>query len=196
MKRLTFLFVVLVSLSIMLMDHSFANTADIDSDVLIVDSIDTISAVERNLKSSLITEVENYIENYSQKSRKDIAHHLVEKALDNDIDICFILAQAQCETAFGAVGIGKSRNSLFGVYRTYDSYNHCIDDYISILKSSYLVNGKTEQDLLKNYTNYRGARYAQSTTYECHLSKTYAAIRNSTCIYGMQFSEDRISDQM
>lgn len=77
MKRLTFLFVVLVSLSIMLMDHSFANTADIDSDVLIVDSIDTISAVERNLKSSLITEVENYIENYSQKSRKDIAHHLV-----------------------------------------------------------------------------------------------------------------------
>ena len=58
------------------------------------------------------------------------------------------------------------------------------------------MNGKTEQDLLKNYTNYRGARYAQSTTYECHLSKIYTIIRNSTCIYDMQFSEDSISAQM
>ena len=65
----------------------------------------------------------------------EISEHIVNRALDNHIDICFILAQGHLETHFGSYGIGKSRKSIFGVYKYYGSYTECIDYYINFLTS-------------------------------------------------------------
>jgi flagellum-specific peptidoglycan hydrolase FlgJ len=109
-------------------------------------------------------------------SKELIAKTICDIALENDIDICFILAQGTIETHLGTTGIGKSRHSIFGVYRTFKDYDECINAYAKLLKKSYLTRGRTERDLMKRYVTTGGARYAGDTQYEQRLSKTYRDI--------------------
>ena len=108
--------------------------------------------------------------------KENIAKAICDIALENDIDICFILAQGTIETHLGTTGIGKSRKSIFGVYKTYKNYGDCIRSYASILKKSYLTRGRTEKDLMKRYVTINGARYAGNPEYEKELSKKYREI--------------------
>lgn len=99
------------------------------------------------------------------------------------------MAQAQIETCFGKAGAGRecSRRSIFGVAKkSYSNYKDAVDSYISILKKYYLVNGKTEKDLLNRYVTKSGARYASSTSYEGKLKKCYNGIVSSTKIKDLQ----------
>ena len=115
------------------------------------------------LKKKLVAEVHEYIKNTAPNAHNTISEHLVNHCLEHNVDICFVMAQTQNETNFGTMGVGResSRRSLFGVYKkSYVDYKAAISDYFYILKGSYLVKGKTEQDLMKNYVNSRGARYA------------------------------------
>lgn len=156
---------------------------------MLIASIDTSIKHNQDVFYTLVSEVEQYIKKQSPNAYKGISKYLVQKCLDNNIDICFAMAQTQIETNFGTTGAGRatSRRSLFGVAgRTYSSYENAIDGYIDLLKSSYLCNGKTEQHLMKNYVNKHGYRYASGTQYEVKLKKAYEAIKHVTSIDELQ----------
>lgn len=145
--------------------------------------------VKKNLKNDLTKEVRNYILGNSKHTNvsfvTEISEHIVNRALDNHIDICFILAQGHLETGFGSYGIGKSKKSIFGVYKHHNNYIECIDYYICLLRSNYLVN-KTEKQLMNNYVNKNGYRYAEDKKYEYKLKNYYRIVNKSTSISELQ----------
>ena len=141
-----------------------------------------------SLREQMLDEVTSYIKKVAPTSYEALPACMVEQCLENELDLCFMLSQTQLETCFGTQGMGRatSRYSMFGVSRRYTSYENCIADYVALLKSNYLVNGRTEQDLMKNYVNDGGFRYASSPTYEEELSATYKRVVKSTNIRDLQ----------
>lgn len=135
---------------------------------------------QESIKIKLVKDVDNKVNN------KNISTHIVEAALSNNIDICFMLAQSLTETNYGTTGIGKSKYSLFGVSSRYTSYEDAIYDYCRILNTHYLVNGKTEQHLLVKYVNKHGKRYASNRNYESTLRTNYKDLVRSTKIAKLQ----------
>lgn len=141
-----------------------------------------------SIRQELYKEVESYIRKYTTRFDKDITKHLVDECIINGIDICFCLAQAQIETNFGTAGIGNSRKSMYGVYRTYKSRNASTTDWINLIKKNYLGQKKTIHHLMKNYVTLIGSyRYSSNKNYERDLKKTYTSIKNSTKIYKLQY---------
>ena len=156
---------------------------------IVIDSIDKKEILKENLKNDLTNEVSTCILDNSRHTDTsfviEISEHIVNRALDNHIDICFILAQGHLETSFGSYGIGKSKKSIFGVYKHYNSYTECIDYYVYLLRSNYLVN-KTETQLMNNYVNKNGYRYAEDKKYEHKLKNYYSKVNKSTSISELQ----------
>lgn len=159
----------------------------------LIDSINKKENLEENLKNDLKKDLTEEVRTYILDNSKhtdlsfvtEISEHIVNRALDNHIDICFILAQGHLETAFGSYGIGKSKKSIFGVYKHHRNYKECIDYYICLLRSSYLVN-KTEKQLMNNYVNKNGYRYAEDKKYEYKLKNYYRKVNKSTSISELQ----------
>ena len=170
------------------------NAATIDSNNYAYGSINTeIGVNNKSTKESIIESINKeaitFVKKYYPNCPDIISTYIVKKGLENDIDICFMLAQTQLETSFGKAGIGRtsSRHSLFGVEkRHYSNYVDAINDYVKLLKTSYLVKGRTEQNLLKNYVNKGGYRYAGNPNYEVSLRKYYNTICNVTKIKSLQ----------
>lgn len=146
-------------------------------------------------KLELTNEVDNYIKGVAPLSSLD-GYVIVEECLNNLIDICFVLAQGENESHFGTTGLARKTNSVFNVYAfdgkthseisqkgRYKHPNYSVHPYIELLKNDYLVNGKTEYDLMDGeYVNKNGARYASSETYEKALLAKYTKIRQLTKI--------------
>ena len=167
---------------------------EIKTDYIETVQVDTIS-YQDSLKNELILAVDKYISKKSPKANNSISASIVEHGLKNNIDICFIMSQTQLETNFGAVGVGKesSCRSLFGVIKKkYPSYDAAIEDYTRLLKKSYLVKGRDEHFLMKNYITGSGYRYAAAMDYEQKLSKIYKSITKSTEIDELQKLFDSI----
>lgn len=144
-----------------------------------------VKSVKEEIHKQLVENVSNYIAMKFDQN-KSMATLFVEHGLSNDIDICFMLAQAEIETCFGKYGIGKTKKSMFGVQTRYSTYDNCIMEYCKLLKKSYLINGKTEHHLMKNYVNRNGHRYASSLRYESDLTKKYIEICRTTNIDNLQ----------
>jgi len=150
---------------------------------------------------SLEIEVDNYIKSIAPTSKlsgKDI----VEKCLEYNIDIAFVLAQGQIESHYGTTGTARKTNSVFNV-GAYDGHsankqnkngfgfnnpNDSIEPYLILLTNEYLVNGKTEYDLMNNYINYLCMRYASNKNYERMLKSVYNKIKKTTNIYDLQYN--------
>ena len=146
-------------------------------------------------KLELVNEVNNYIKKIAPQSALD-GYVIVEECLNNSIDICFVLSQGEQESHFGTMGLARRTNSVFNVYAfdgqshdeisekgKYKHPNHSVQPYIELLKKDYLVNGKTEYDLMDGeFVNKHGKRYASSETYERALLDKYAKIRQYTKI--------------
>ena len=173
-------------------DNNMKAAMCINNDTVInYDSISLCQLIspKDSIKNELIDEVESYIFGNFPKTHKVIPTSIVENGLEHEIDICFMMAQTQLETQFGTLGAGResSRRSLFGIaVRRYSDYDSAIEDYIAILKKSYLTNGRTEQHLMRNYTTTRGGRYASNPTYEIELRRTYNDIERKTKIKDLQ----------
>lgn len=167
----------------------FIYRSEVKSDITNYNNTSYYINEKDTIKKNLISEVERYIKNIAPNAHHTIPEHLVSHCLEHDVDICFVMAQTQNETNFGTLGAGRetSRRSLFGVYKkSYTDYKTAISDYFHILKRSYLVKGKTEHDLMRNYVNGRGARYASDRNYESHLRVSYTRIKNNTNIHKLQ----------
>lgn len=151
-----------------------------------------------SLKLVLVNEVDRYIARASNNASALNGIVVVDNCINNDIDICFVLAQGEQESHFGTQGLARKTNSVFNVFafdgQNYNAinkngkYNHpndCVAPYIALLKRDYLVDGKTEYDMLHKYVNKNGARYASAETYEQSLVDKIAKIKTNTEIDGL-----------
>ena len=147
-----------------------------------------------SLKAVLVEQVNSYIQQSAPTSALD-GLVVVNKCIDYDIDVCFVLAQGEIESHFGTKGLARKTNSVFNVYAYDDKelheinkngkYKHpddSVEPYIKLLKREYLVENKTEYDMLKKYVNYCGNRYASAPDYEQKLSSKIQKIEQTTDI--------------
>ena len=147
-----------------------------------------------SIKLSLIDEVDAYIQKTAPSAALD-GLVVVNKCLEHDIDICFVLAQGEQESHFGTQGLARKTNSVFNVLAfdgksfneinrdgKYKHPNDCVEPYLILLKRDYLVDGKTEYDMLHEFVNKHGKRYASSETYEQNLYDKMNKIKTNTQI--------------
>ena len=152
-------------------------------------NIELLISPKDSIKNQLIEQVENYIYKSFPKTHKTIPTSIVEIGLEKNVDILFMMAQTQIETSFGTAGAGResSRRSLFGVAkRKYGTYDEAINDYVALLKKSYLARGRTEQDLMRKYITTSGYNYAGNPNYEAELRNAYSNIKRKTKIKELQ----------
>lgn len=148
---------------------------------------------------SLLLELTNEIDAYISKASNGTSSLsglvVATQCIEHDIDICFVLAQGEQESHFGTKGVARKTNSVFNVF-AFDGYsynkinangkynhpNDCVEPYLRLLKRDYLVDGKTEFDMLHKYVNKNGARYASAENYEDSLCNKMNKIKSETRI--------------
>ena len=145
-------------------------------------------------KYELVTAIDEYIASVAPNScLNGIA--ILDNCLKYNMDVCFVLAQGQNESYFGTTGLARKTNSVFNVLAfdgkkfeeidrkgKYKYPDESIEPYMILLQKEYLINGKTEYDMMDKYVNKHGKRYASSETYEVALKNTFLKIKNNTRI--------------
>lgn len=151
------------------------------------------SVVINGLKCEIINQISQYIKTVAPKSNVDAAA-LFELCDKYNIDVRFVMAQAQVESHYATKGTANKTKSMFnvGAYDGhsakrqirngfgFDNVNDSIEPYLQLIKSEYLINNKTTNDLLYNYVNHLGMRYATNPRYEKMLRRVYNKINNTT----------------
>lgn len=142
-------------------------------------------------RNQLAIEVDNYISSVAPKANID-AFLMVDLCWQYGVDIRFVLAQGQIESHFATKGTAARTLSIFNV-GAYDGHsasrqrrngfgysdpNDSIEPYLQLITNEYMVNGKTEIDLMQNYVNRLGMRYASNPRYEKMLRSVYKRISN------------------
>lgn len=149
-------------------------------------------------KSHLVDEVSNYIQKVAPTSNLS-AVLLVDECEKFGVDIKFALAQGKLESHFGTQGLGAKTNSVWNVgafdslsyseihgKHIFSNPNASIEKYLELLTTNYLYGNKTELDLLNNFVDKKGRRYASSSSYETSLSHIYGVIQTTTAIDSLQ----------
>ena len=142
-------------------------------------------------RNQLAIEVDNYISSVAPKANID-AFLMVDLCWQYGVDIRFVLAQGHIESHFATKGTASRTLSIFNV-GAYDGHsasrqrrngfgfsdpNESIEPYLQLITTEYMVDGKTESDLMKNYVNNLGMRYASNPRYESMLRSVYKRISN------------------
>lgn len=142
-------------------------------------------------RNQLAIEVDNYITSVAPKANIN-AFLMIDLCSEYGVDIRFVLAQGQIESHFATKGTASRTLSIFNV-GAYDGHsasrqrrngfgfsdpNESIEPYLQLITTEYMVNGKTESDLMKNYVNNLGMRYASNPRYESMLRSVYKRISN------------------
>lgn len=144
-------------------------------------------------KCALVDEAQRYIDSVAPNSCLR-AIVVVDKCIEYDIDVCFVLAQGQKESHFGTQGLARKTNSVWNVFafdgQAYDEIHKngkyrtpddSVEPYMLLLRNNYLKN-KTEYDLLDKFVNATGQRYASDKNYEAALTSIYTRIKQETRI--------------
>lgn len=149
-------------------------------------------------KIQLTKEVQSYIDKVAPTSNVR-GYAIVDECEKYNINICFVLAQAEIESHFGTKGLGSKFNNVFNVdvhdkvkgkkdmnkKYIYQYPNQSIEPYLQLLTTKYLVN-KLESDLLVKYVDINGSRYATDVNYEEKLRSKYNSIVDNTNIVKLQ----------
>jgi len=194
-KKLLLLALILLSTSGSITKSKAFNTPLISSEIKIQDPY--VSGLRSDFEERLFSEVDKYIARVAPGAELSGADVSL-KCLEYNTDIVFVLAQALLESHFGTRGKAKSTNSVWNVgtydngkiLYTYKHPNKSIEPYLSLLKNKYLINitssGDTIQkcvtELLQDYTNINGLRFASAKTYENRLRKLIIEIDVTTRI--------------
>ena len=99
-----------------------------------------------------------------------------------DVPVTLSLAQAKMESKYCTSSLAKSKNNPYSLkglktYKTYTSLEEGVTAYYELIAKNYLA-CKTLEQLLKNFVNCNGHRYATSTVYEFNLKKEIKIIEN------------------
>lgn len=153
------------------------------------------STIDKNVqefyeaRTQLAIEVDNYIKAVAPTSKLD-ALNLIDLCSLYNVDLRLALVQGHVESHFGTKGTAAKTNSVFNV-GAYDGHSanrqkrngfgfkhpdDSVEPYLKLLTTSYLVNGRTENDLLYKFVNVHGMRYASNTKYESALRTRWARI--------------------
>ena len=165
---------------------------------------DTVTNPSDSIRSELVRQTNAYISQKFPKS-KLTGEALVMACEKHDFDICFALAQAEIESGLGTAGKARRTNSPWNVgawdgrsVQTMNKlgygYSHpdqSIEPYIELVKTKYLGNKRTINDLMVRYTSLSGHRYASDPNYERSLRSTYRRICAKTTLRELQDSLKR-----
>ena len=185
------LFIIICFIAIVLINSSIKKSPNKSVEPIeVIDTIivedDSLSDIYIESKVRLIEIVDNYIKSTAPTSVID-SEYLVDMCDLYDVDIRLVLAQGHLESHFATRGTAAKTNSMFNI-GAYDGHsaskqinngfgyvdpNYSIEPYLKTLKSNYLVNGVTEEDLLNNFVNKHGWRYASSKEYELKLQRLW-----------------------
>ena len=138
-------------------------------------------------KDTLVDAIDSYIREIAPSSvMNGIA--FVNKCNEYNMDLFFVIAQAQVESSFATKGLGQKTNSAFNVKaydgkgsKHMDKYHHpdeSIEPYMILIKKYYMGDSKTEMDLLNNYVDLNNKRYASNTDYETMMLTAYKRLVN------------------
>lgn len=184
-------FIIICIIAIVLINSSIKRSSNkhIES-IEVIDTTyveeDTLNDIYIESRERLIESVDNYIKSTAPTSVID-SEYLVDMCDLYDVDIRLVLAQGHLESHFATRGTAAKTNSMFNI-GAYDGHsasrqikngfgyvdpNYSIEPYLKTLKSNYLVNGVTEEDLLNNFVNKHGWRYASSKEYELKLQRLW-----------------------
>ena len=140
-----------------------------------------------------VMEVQNYITSVAPTSNLR-GYALVELCEKYNVDVKFALAQGEIESHYATTGLGATLCNVFNVgcddgksaaevdKKYVKKYpNESIEPYLQLLVSRYLV-GKLEGDLMENYVDVDGKRYASNPLYEEMMRTKYDYITKNTKI--------------
>lgn len=137
----------------------------------------------------LAVEVDKYIKTVAPTSVVD-ALNLIDLCSKYNVDLRLVIVQGHLESHFATKGTAARTYSIFNVgafdghsadkqKRNGYGYKHpdySVEPYLKLLVKDYLIDGKTELDLLHKFVNKDGKRYASSTTYESMLKDRWDKI--------------------
>ena len=146
-------------------------------------------------KANCVNSINNYMKSIAPSTNLN-GVSIFEACDEYGIDIIFTLTQAQIESSFGTAGVAAKTSSLWNVLASdgrsandmiadghgFKHPDQSIKPYLELLKNKYLVKGKTEIDLMQNYVNGTGHRYASDKSYEARMQSLYKSIKESTDI--------------
>ena len=147
------------------------------------------------VKAELVSVTQCYIDSVAPNSGLR-ALVLVENCEKYGIPITFTLAQGEIESHFGTTGLAFRTNSVWNV-GAFDNYNYSdiqhkfsnpndsVVPYLKLLATNYLPN-KTIEDLLENFIDINGNRYASDTLYESKLQSKISYIKEHYPIDDLQ----------
>ena len=146
-------------------------------------------------KDTLVDAIDSYIREIAPSSVMN-ALAILNKCDEHNIDLFFVVAQAQVESTFATKGLGHKMNSAFNV-KAYDGkgsqymdkHSHpdeSIEPYMTLIKKSYLGDSKSEMDLMNKYVDLNGKRYASNPDYETMMLSTYKKLTDR---YGNLYDE-------
>ena len=145
-----------------------------------------------NCKYEIIEDMNSFVQ--SKVENTNMSSLMLLNLCDKyNIDVRLPLSQGLIESHYGTKGLAFKTNSIFnmgaydgwkydkilGIYK-YTHPNMSIEPYLKSLSNNYLTEGKTEADLLKNFVNSNGSRYASYKGYESELRLTWGEINSTT----------------
>lgn len=159
-----------------------------------------VKSVKDKMKLSLVNEVEKFLNEVAPET-KLTPSFLVNKCLEYDMDIIFVLSQGLIESHFGTKGLALKTNSVWNVgaydkQRPKDDYwyetpDMSIEPYLKLVTEQYLIEVSQKGDtiykdlqhlVLDSYTNYDGKRFASAKGYENAMRKLMVKIDMETSI--------------
>jgi len=189
-----FLIILFISININTTSYSSETTTN-----FILEEKLYVSQLQTKMKENLISEVEKYIKKTAPESKLN-SEFLVNKCLEYNVDITFVLSQALLESHLGTKGKARSTNSVWNV-GTYDNgkilyrYKHpdeSVEPYLKLINENYLTYINSFGDTIykdighliedKGYTNYYGARFASAREYEKGMRRIMVKINMETSI--------------
>ena len=149
----------------------------------------------QGVKSDLVDLTQHYIDSVAPNSGLR-ALVLVENCEKYGIPITFTLAQGEIESHFGTTGLAYRTNSVWNV-GAFDDYtlndiqhkfnnpNDSVNPYLDLLVKNYLPS-KSIEDLLENFVDINGNRYATDPHYEAKLKSKVGYIKEHYSIDELQ----------
>lgn len=151
--------------------------------------VDRLESKFSAARENLALEVDKYIHSVAPTSSVT-ALNLIDLCAEYNIDLRLALVQGHVESHFGTKGTASRTNSIFNV-GAYDGYSaekqmkngfgykhpdYSVEPYLKLITSRYLVDGKNEEDLLNEFVDKNGKRYASCETYESLLRSRWNKI--------------------
>jgi len=161
-----------------------------------------VVTVKTKMRDRLINEVDRYIKRQAPTS-KLTPEHVVDKCLEYEMDIIFVLSQGLLESHYVTKGVAARTNSVWNVgafdnqkpRKWYKTADESLEPYLKLLRQDYLTNvvkkGKEVDTVYKeihelvqdrSYINYAGKRFASARGYENAMRKLMVKIDMETSI--------------